>query len=64
MDLEPEPLLQWLDRGWNGKTDPVDPDLEEKLWCRAVMLEWLKENYPKFRAQQKRRVEGQGDLFT
>lgn len=30
---------------------------------RRDMLEWLKDNYHKFRAQQKKRVKGQLDLF-
>lgn len=63
MELEQEGLLQWLDRGWNGKTDGVDPIQEERMWVRGAMLEWVKVNYPKYRAQQKNRVEGQGKLF-
>lgn len=64
LNPSPEPLLEWLDRGWNGKTDPVDPAIEEMLECRSFMLLWLAENYPRYRAQQKKCVPGQGKLFS
>lgn len=40
-----------------------DPDLAERLRVRGLDLEFCHANYARYRAQQKRRVAGQGILF-
>lgn len=61
--MEEESLQDWFDRGWNGKIDPIDYDLLERLQARGEMLDYVRANYGKFYKQQKRRVKGQGNLF-
>lgn len=40
-----------------------DPSLVERLRIRGLDLEFCKQNYARYRAQQKNRVKGQLELF-
>lgn len=40
-----------------------DPNLVERLYIRGLDLQFCRENYHKYLAQQKKQVEGQGTLF-
>lgn len=42
---------------------PENPDLHKIYAERGKMLEWVRANYKHYRQQQKKRVQGQGELF-
>lgn len=55
-DPDAEPL-EWFDsissREWSTSDQAIDPDIAERLYVRGLMLQWVRENYPRYRAAKK-----------
>lgn len=68
-DPDPEPWETLENFGEPPPWEPQEEQTLEDLFLRITyadrrdMLVWIKENYHKFRAQQKKHVKGQLDLF-